>query len=172
MNKTKIALLCLTISSSIIAAVPNCKHTNRVFRCVKYVSNYDGDTMTVSIPGQHELFGELVSVRLNGIDTPEKRTHNVCEKKLSLVAKDYLRYRVLKSKSGTLELRDIQRGKYFRVVAEVWVNGRNINRDMISRNLAVAYYGDTKTNVDWCTFEPKIPKDMYRVLKRYEVEPK
>lgn len=170
MNRTKIALLCLTITTSLFASVPNCNHSSRVFRCVEYVSNYDGDTMTVSIPGQHELFGQLVSVRLNGIDTPEKRTHNICEKELSVVAKDYLRYRVLKSKSGTLELRDIQRGKYFRIVAEVWVNGRNINRDMIARNLAVLYFGDTKTNVDWCKFKPQIPKDMYSFLKKFEVE--
>lgn len=170
MIKTSIALVCLIASTLTFASKKDCIHTHRVFRCVEFVSNYDGDTITVSIPGQHELFGRLVSVRLNGIDTPEKRTRNVCEKALSIIAQRYLRYRILKSKSGTIELRDIQRGKYFRVVAEVWVNGRNVNQDMIARNMAVAYSGDTKPTIDWCQFKPQIPKDMDRFLERYELE--
>lgn len=161
-------IFALSISFNSIASSTKCEHTSNIFRCVKYVSNYDGDTITVSIPGQHALFGELVSVRLNGIDTPEKRTRETCEKKLSKVAKDYLRYRILKSRSGTIELRNIQRGKYFRIVAELWVNGKNINKDMIKRNLAVAYFGDTKTEVDWCEFKPKVPKRMYKFLSRFE----
>ena len=63
-------------------ASKKCRHTNSTFKCVEYVSNYDGDTLTVTIPGHHQLFGLLVSVRLNGIDTPERRTHNTCEKNL------------------------------------------------------------------------------------------
>ncbi len=158
----------LMLSTSLLAHNKKCQHTSSIFRCVKYISNYDGDTVTVSIPGQHELFGELVSVRLNGIDTPEKRTRNACEKKLSIIASNYLRYRILKSRSGTIELRDIQRGKYFRVVAEIWVNGKNINKDMIKRKLAVPYFGDTKTDVDWCKFKPRVPRGMNRFLSKFE----
>lgn len=161
-----VASLLLGLNS--YGSTDKCEHTRNTLRCVKYISNYDGDTITVSIPGQHELFGELVSVRLNGIDTPEKRTRDICEKKLSKVAKDYLRYRILKSRSGTIELRNIQRGKYFRIVADLWVNGKNINKDMIKRGLAVSYFGDTKTDVDWCTFRPRVPKRMNRYLRRFE----
>jgi len=161
------------VSFSFLIALPlyaggDCDHTFDMFRCVKYISNYDGDTITVSIPGQHDLFGQEVSVRLNGIDTPEKRTKDKCEKDLSLVAKDYLKYRILKSQSGTIELRDIQRGKYFRIVAEVWVNGRNLNQAMLRRGLAVEYFGDTKQKVDWCKFRPDIPNDMYDFLKDHK----
>ena len=166
MNKLSYILLCVSIVN-FAHSNENCAHTYRSFKCVKFISNYDGDTITVSIPGQHELFGKEVSIRLNGIDTPEKRTQNKCEKDLSQIATDYLRYRILKSRSGLIELRDIQRGKYFRIVAEVWVNGRNLNRAMVRRNLAVEYYGDTKRTVDWCKFKPDIPNDMYLFLSRF-----
>lgn len=166
MKKLIFITFSLIISSGF--ASDRCEHTFDIFRCVEFISNYDGDTITVSIPGQHDLFGQEVSVRLNGIDTPEKRTLNKCEKELSLVARDYLRYRILKSRDKTIELRDIQRGKYFRIVAEVWVNGRNLNQAMIRRGLAVEYHGDTKPQVDWCKFKPEIPDDMYDFLEDHK----
>lgn len=165
----KLTLITISLLFSLSAfSSERCEHTFDTFRCVDYISNYDGDTITVTIPGQHPLFGEEISVRLNGIDTPEKRTKDKCEKKLAVLARDYLKYRILKSQSGTVELRDIQRGKYFRVVAEVWVNGRNLNQDMIRKGLAVEYFGDTKQEVNWCKFRPEIPNDMYDELAKYE----
>lgn len=163
MKKVFIIMSLLMVQSAM--ARKNCRHTSDTFRCVKFIKNYDGDTLTVSIPGQHGLFGKEVSVRLNGIDTAEKRTQDQCELSLALIARDYLRYRILKSVSGTIELRNIQRGKYFRVLAEVWVNGRNINEAMVENGLAVEYFGDTKPKVDWCLFSPKIPNDMYDYLE-------
>ena len=38
---------------------------------VRFVKNYDGDTITVDLKGQHPLFGDNISVRIAGIDTPE-----------------------------------------------------------------------------------------------------
>ena len=43
------------------------------FNNVKYVRNYDGDTVKVNIPEIPRLFGEEISVRIRGIDTPEIR---------------------------------------------------------------------------------------------------
>ena len=31
----------------------DCDHTDTRFNCVKYVSNYDGDTITIDIPNIH-----------------------------------------------------------------------------------------------------------------------
>ncbi len=36
-----------------------------------YVRNYDGDTITFNLPGLHPIIGQKISIRVNGIDTPE-----------------------------------------------------------------------------------------------------
>ena len=43
-----------------------------------YVRNYDGDTVTFNLPNLHPIIGEKISIRVNGIDTPEIR--GKCEK--------------------------------------------------------------------------------------------
>ncbi len=43
-----------------------------------YLRNYDGDTITFNLPGLHPIIGEKISIRVNGIDTPEMR--GKCEK--------------------------------------------------------------------------------------------
>ncbi len=43
-----------------------------------YVRNYDGDTIRFNLPGLHPIIGEKISIRVNGIDTPE--TKGKCEK--------------------------------------------------------------------------------------------
>ena len=36
-----------------------------------YVRNYDGDTITFTLPSLHPIIGEKISIRVNGIDTLE-----------------------------------------------------------------------------------------------------
>ena len=36
-----------------------------------YVRNYDGDTITLTLPSLHPIIGEKISIRVNGIDTLE-----------------------------------------------------------------------------------------------------
>lgn len=56
----------------------NCHHDKTSFRCISYISNYDGDTAKFLIPGANKLIDENVSVRINGVDTAEMRTKNGC----------------------------------------------------------------------------------------------
>ena len=51
------------------------------FDDVKVVSVYDGDTFKVNLPCTQDIFCRGVSVRVYGIDTPEIKTQNACEKK-------------------------------------------------------------------------------------------
>ena len=37
------------------------------------VEVYDGDTFKVDLPGMHALFGDDLSIRVLGIDTPEMK---------------------------------------------------------------------------------------------------
>jgi micrococcal nuclease len=51
---------------------------------------YDGDTCTFTLPGLPDVFGDRISIRLVGIDTPEIRGHCQQEKRLAAQARDFL----------------------------------------------------------------------------------
>ncbi len=61
------------------------------FPNVTYHRCYDGDTCTFTLPGVHPLFGEKISVRIAGIDTPEIRGKCEQEKALAKKARDLVR---------------------------------------------------------------------------------
>jgi len=48
----------------------------------------------------------------------------------------------LLSDAKTIELKNTQRGKYFRVVAEVWIDGDSLGEKLKSEGLAKDYDGE------------------------------
>ncbi len=48
-----------------------------------------------------------------------------------------------------IELRNMKRGKYFRIVADVYVNDESLADKLINSSLAVKYDGSQKTK-NWC----------------------
>ena len=52
-----------------------------------------------------------------------------------------------------VELRNLQRGKYFRIVADVYADGVNVGEELVKESLAVVYDGGRKTK-DWCEQNP------------------
>lgn len=111
-------------------------------------SIYDGDTFRVNIEGWPQVVGLKMPIRVAGIDTPELRGKCPKEKVLAKQAKqitvDYL------NNAEVIELQNIKRGKYFRLVATVMVDGVNLGDVLIEEDLAVVYDGKKKTK-DWCT---------------------
>jgi micrococcal nuclease len=115
--------------------VPNIK-------ACKVIKVYDGDTITVATK-LHETFPvHRFSVRLSGIDTPELRTSNENEKKRAYIAKKYLEDKIL---NQTVVLDNIATEKYGRLLATVYYNGVDINKEMIENTYAVSYTGGKKT---------------------------
>lgn len=110
-------------------------------------SIYDGDTFTVNIKEYPPIIGNRIPIRVNGIDTPEMRGKCVKEKTLAREAKQLTVSKLRSAK--VIELRNLQRGKYFRIVADVYVDNDNLADMLIKNNLAVRYNGDTKIK-DWC----------------------
>ena len=130
-------------------AETNCTHDSETFRCVKYIKNYDGDTVTVKIPNTHPLFGDDISVRIVGIDTAEKNGKRPCEKEQARTAQRLVENLLKNAKS--IELRKVARDKYFRVLAEIWADGKSIGEALIKNKLAYGYDGGRKpTSTDWC----------------------
>ncbi|MHC3995732.1 thermonuclease family protein [Thiomicrolovo sp. ZZH C-3] len=110
-------------------------------------SIYDGDTFRANIAGFPPIVGERMGVRVAGIDTAEMKGKCSQEKQLAREAKQFA---VAMLRGGQhIELRHMKRGKYFRVVAEVYVDGRSLSDALIAKGLAVRYDGGKKTH-DWC----------------------
>lgn len=126
-----------------------CAHSKTAFRCVKYVKNYDADTITFNIPNVHPLLGEKISVRVNGVDTAELKTKNTCEKNSARIAKRLVEN--LLTRSNRIDLENIKRGKYFRIVADVIIDGSNLSNYLLKNNLAYRYSGGKKSQINWCS---------------------
>ncbi len=109
----------------------------------KVNSVYDGDTFRADIKGVPPILGENIAIRLYGIDTPEMRDKRPHIKKKAIEARDYVRTRLFKAKK--IELRNIRRGKYFRIVATVVVDGKDIGKELIAMGLAQPYGGGKKS---------------------------
>jgi len=112
----------------------------------EYISCYDGDTCRFNILHWPPIVGWNISVRILGIDTPEMRGKCDEEKALAKLARDFVRD-ILK-RARVIDLRQIQRGKYFRLLAHVYADGRSIGKSLILRNLARPYDGGTREG--WC----------------------
>jgi len=107
---------------------------------------YDGDTFRANLADMPDIIGERMSIRISGIDTPEMRGKCPKEKDLARKAK---KFTVQMLRNGTvIELRNTARGKYFRILADVDIDGVNLGKELIKNNLAVPYHGGKKIN--WC----------------------
>lgn len=109
-------------------------------------SIYDADTFRVTITGWPAIIGERVPVRVLGVDAPEIRGKCQAEKVAARKAKQFTVAALRGGKS--IVLHDIQRGKYFRILARVSIDGKDLARQLIDAGLARAYDGGTRQG--WC----------------------
>jgi len=104
------------------------------------VDVYDGDTFKIDLPNMHPLFGDDISIRLFGVDTPEMRGTTDEVKALAMQAQQVTE-KALKGASK-IELRNPQRGKYFRIISEVWIDGESLADMLKAKGLAKDYDGE------------------------------
>ena len=121
------------------------KHTygDLFVKSVKRV--HDGDTFIVDIADVHPIIGDQISIRIKGIDTPEIADTRSDIKKIALQARDYLSARL--QAAWSIQLKNIERDKYFRILADVYIDGTNIAEDLLNSGFAKPYNGKTKP--DW-----------------------
>ena len=112
----------------------------------------DGDTMDVILDLGFDVH-HAVRVRMAGIDTPESRTRDLDEKARGKLSKAFLKESI-KGKKIILKtkIKD-SKGKFGRVIAEVWAEFekgslRNINELMIKECYAVKYNAENKALVE------------------------
>ena len=112
----------------------------------KVISVYDCDTFRVDIDSLPPIVGKNIRIRLNGVDTPEIQGKCQYEKDLALKARDFVRNKLAIAKE--IKLTKLQRGKYFRVVADVYLDGVSLEQELLENKLAYKYTGGKKSS--WC----------------------
>ena len=112
----------------------------------KVISVYDGDTFRVNIDSLPPILGKNIPIRLEGVDTPEIQGKCQYEKDLAIKARDFVRSKLDNAKE--IMLNNLQRGKYFRIVADVTVDGVSLEKELLENELAYKYSGGKKSS--WC----------------------
>ena len=108
----------------------------------RVIKVYDGDSITIAakLPFDNSPLYRL-SVRLNGIDTPEIKGKTDDEKIAAKQAKDALSNLIL---NKYVTLKNIQTEKYGRILADVYIGELHVNMWLITEKYAVKYDGGTK----------------------------
>lgn len=101
---------------------------------------HDGDTLVVVVKDWPPVIGDRIGVRVYGIDTRELN-------KGGEVAKRFVQ--ALLSEGAEIVLSDIQRDKYFRILARVGYNCKkrvcqDLSTTLLTEKYAVPYFGETK----------------------------
>ena len=103
----------------------------------------DGDTVDVTLDlGFNILYNSRI--RLLGIDTPESRTIDLEEKARGLAAKDRVKELCPVGSSVILKTTKDGRGKFGRILGEIFVGDINVNQQLVSEGHAVEYFGGKK----------------------------
>ena len=104
----------------------------------------DGDTVDVILDLGFGLF-KKERCRIAGIDTPEKRTRNLKEKKLGLDATEYAEKWF---GEGDIIIRTEKDGKYGRLLAWCYKDDECFNHKVIADGYAWKYLGGTKIDAN------------------------
>ena len=96
----------------------------------RIVSITDGDTFRVDVDHWPAIIGDNMPVRIAGIDCPEMRGADSLKAR---EARDFAAAELLSAQ--TVTLRDLNRGKHFRIEAEVYVDRLNLGELLIQTEL-------------------------------------
>jgi endonuclease YncB( thermonuclease family) len=144
------AILFLTsILFCVISA--SAKDLKITFSAVQILSVYDGDTFRIDLPCEYAVLCKNIPVRAAGIDAPEIKSKEACEKSAAKKAKKFTQ-NFLKQKD--IALKNCKRDKYFRLLCGVWAADKNLAAELLSANLAVPYDGGRKHSINWCATPP------------------
>ena len=111
----------------------------------KLVRVVDGDTCDAMIDLGFDVWVKN-RIRFYGVDTWESRTRNLDEKKKGLAAKAYVKDLLENSDDGKFSIISYGKGKYGRVLGELFVKGheKSVNQLLKENGHAYEYDGGKK----------------------------
>ncbi len=98
----------------------------------------DGDTVDLLIDCGFSIFTKQ-RVRLLGINAPETRTKDLIEKQKGIASKEFLAQKLSACKEILIKTSLDKKGKYGRLLGELFVNNISINKEMIACGHAQKY---------------------------------
>ena len=123
----------------------------------------DGDTINVQKVENGKLVDEVVKIRMYGIDAPEKTQDYGPESRAALA-------KIIGNNLVEIEVKN--RDRYGRSVAVVYVNGKNVNQEMVRTGNAWWYYEYDKKDTDMEQLQANAKKNKLGLFaKRGAVEP-
>lgn len=108
------------------------------FNNVKYIRNYDGDTINFDLGCNLPDLFRYMPLRLYGIDTPEIKSKNPTAYK----ARDFVKSEL--SSAAQINLVNCSSDKYFRILCRVNYDGKDLTNELLKRGYGYEYYGGTK----------------------------
>ena len=112
------------------------------YRIKKIIKIIDGDTFDCDIDLGFDVILSKQRIRLSGLDTWESRTRNLKEKEKGLAAKAYTKDILENSKEITIK--SYGKGKYGRILGEVYCDGSCLNEQLLDSGHAYEYQGGKK----------------------------
>lgn len=101
-----------------------------------------GDRFKANIKDFPAIIGENITIYIFGVSSPSVSKTTGSINKIAIRAKEYTE-KALKN-ANEIELRNIQRGKkYFVIVADVYIDGKNLAKKLIRARLGKEYYSGT-----------------------------
>jgi endonuclease YncB( thermonuclease family) len=115
----------------------------------KVVKVADGDTVVFEAPFMPKPLKPQLSLRVLGVDTPEKGARAGCPKEAAAAeaASAFTKNLVANAKSIQIELKEHDKFGG-RVLGDVIIDGQKLSELLIKNGHARAYFGDKKTS--WC----------------------
>lgn len=118
------------------------KKIKQDFYNMKYIDNYDGDTIYFEIftsKNRNEEITLKKKIRLNGVDTKEMKGKNKKNKKKAKLAKNFIKDKLLKAKQ--IDLLSCKIEKYGRMLCDINVDNKDLSTLLIKNNFGIKYTG-------------------------------
>ncbi len=129
------------VTPSSVSAIDPHFHNVTFHRC------YHAHSCFVSIPNVPNIFGDVILIRIAGIDTPEILGQCDKEKQLALKARNFVN--TVLENAREIELFDLERGEHFYLTARIMANGKNVSKLLLDKKFALPAT-DKPGKPNWC----------------------
>lgn len=137
----------MKIKAIILIMIPQISLSEELYD-YKILNVIDGDTVKIEAPFLPNPLKKEISLRIIGVDTPEKsfRAHCSIESNLSDKATEFTKQAISKAKVKKIII--ISEDKYFRLLGDIKLDGKYLSKMLIQNGFAYLYDGGKKKS--WC----------------------